>query len=92
MDKALLKKITEAFGTKPLSGSAATYAKVLLHPDNSIAVYYVNADSISHELKKRGYAWNPQLHVWEKRVSSIEHARRETDGYPATAAALSQIH
>ncbi len=91
MDKALFQNIVETFGTEPLAGTHSIYSKVLLLPDNSIAVYFVNADAIKKDLEQRNFSWNTHLNVWEKKVSSIDEAKRETEGYPATAAALSQI-
>lgn len=91
MNARLLQQLIDTFGTKPLAGSRNTFAKVLLLPDDTIAVYYVNAGHIGPGLQSRGYTWNPHLHVWEKHVRTIGEARNETEGFPATAAALSQI-
>jgi hypothetical protein len=87
MDKQLFKNIAETFGTEPVSGEQI-YAKILLHPDNSIAVYYINADSIKGELMRRSYRWEPLLKAWVKKVDSIPEAKAETRGYPSTAGAL----
>ena len=92
MDKTLYRQIIDTFGTAPLAGSDALYAKILQLPDNTITIYYVNADSIKAELESRNYTWNTHLNVWEKTVKTIEEALRETEGRPATAAALSQIN
>ena len=91
MDNQLLQKIVDVFGTEPLAGSTETYAKVLVHPDNTIAIYFINAERIKETLESKGYAWSPQLHAWIKTVATIEEAQQETSGFPATAAALSQI-
>jgi hypothetical protein len=87
MNKELLSAVAEAFGTAPLSGKDI-YAKVLVHPDDSIAVYFINAAVISEQLQQRGYAWQDHLHAWVKHVATIEQARQETDGYRVTAAAF----
>lgn len=91
MNAQLLQQLIDTFGTQPLAGSQNTFAKVLLLPDDTIAVYYVNAEHISPGLQSRGYTWNTHLHVWEKHVTTIAAAKSETEGFPATAAALSQI-
>jgi len=87
MNKDLLRKVAGAFGTRPLGGKDL-YAKVLVHPDDSIAVYFINADGISDRLQQRGYAWQEHLHAWVKHVDTIEQAREETAGCPVTAAAF----
>lgn len=87
MNKKLLSALASTFGTEPLSGKDI-YAKVLAHPDNSIAVYFINAAVISEQLQKRGYIWQEHLHAWVKHVDSIELAQKETAGYRATAAAF----
>lgn len=87
MNKKLLSAVAEAFGTESLEGKDI-YAKVLVHPDDSIAVYFINAAVISEQLQQRGYAWQDHLHAWVKHVGSIEQARQETAGYRVTAAAF----
>ncbi len=87
MNKNLLCEITAVFGTEPLGGKDL-YAKVLLHPDDSIAVYFINAATISERLQQRGYVWQEHLHAWVKHVGTIEQARAETDGFRVTAAAF----
>ncbi|MCP4715017.1 MAG: hypothetical protein GY868_07860 [Deltaproteobacteria bacterium] len=92
MDKQLLQQIVETFGTENLTAQGEIYAKVLLHPDNSIAVYFINAHEISEQLQQRSYEWDPRLHAWVKLVKTIAEVQAETRGYPVTAAALSAIH
>ena len=87
MNKELLRAVAEVFGTEPLGGKDL-YAKVLVHPDNSIAVYFINAAVISEQLQQSGYEWQEHVHAWVKHVSSIEQARSETAGYRVTAAAF----
>jgi len=87
MNRDLLREVAAVFGTRPLGGKDL-YAKVLVHPDDSIAVYFINADSISDQLKQRGYVWQEHLHAWVKHVGTIEQARAETGGCPVTAAAF----
>lgn len=87
MKKELLQQVAELFGTEPLGGKDL-YAKVLVHPDDSIAIYFINAAVISEQLQQRGYAWQEHLHAWVKHVSTPEEARQETDGYRVTAAAF----
>jgi hypothetical protein len=69
-------------------GGRDLYAKVLLHPDDSIAVYFINAAVLSEQLRQRGYAWQEHLHAWVKHVNTIEQARAETKGFRVTAAAF----
>ena len=90
MDAQLFKKIIETFGTKPLAGSRQTFAKILMHPDDSIAIYFINADGLRDTLAVRGYTWEPKLAAWMKKVYRVEDAQEETAGYPVTAAAMSQ--
>jgi len=87
MNKKLLQQIAETFGTEPLGGKDL-YAKVLVHPDDSIAVYFLNAAVISEQLQQNGYAWQEHLHAWVKHVDTIEQAQKETAGYRVTAAAF----
>ena len=91
MNTELFNTIVETFGTEPLASSGKTFAKVLLHPDDSIAIYFLNADGLRDTLALRGYTWEPRLAAWIKKVNSVEEAQQETAGYPATAAAMSQI-
>jgi len=88
MKKQLFNKIIETFGTEPVSDTQGIYIKVLLHPDDSIAIYFINADNIKEDLQKRNYRWERLLHAWVKHVATIEEALAETEGYPTTAAAL----
>ena len=87
MNKELLQQIADVFGTEPLGGKDL-YAKVMAHPDDSIAVYFINAALISEHLQQRGYVWQEHLHAWVKHVNTIEQAQSETDGYRVTAAAF----
>ena len=87
MNKELLQQIADVFGTEPLGGKDL-YAKVLVHPDDSIAVYFLNAALISEQLQQNGYAWQEHLHAWVKHVSTLEQAQQETTGYRVTAAAF----
>ncbi len=87
MNKKLLQQAADAFGTDPLGGKDL-YAKVLVHPDDSIAVYFINAAVISEQLQLRGYAWQEHLHAWVKHVDTIEQAQKETADYRVTAAAF----
>jgi hypothetical protein len=87
MNKELLLTIASVFGTEPLGGKDV-YAKVLVHPDDSIAVYFINAAVISEQLQQRGYSWQEHLHAWVKHVSTPEEAQKETTGYRVTAAAF----
>ena len=88
MNKDLLNKIVAQFGTAPVENPDGATAKVLLHPDDRIAVYFVNADAIKEPLQSRGYRWEPRLSAWMKKVDTLEEALAETHGYPATAAAF----
>jgi len=87
MNRKLLRELASVFGTEPLGGKDL-YAKVLLHPDDSIAVYFINAVEISAQLQQRGYVWQEHLHAWVKHVATIDHARSETEGCRVTAAAF----
>ncbi len=87
MNKELLREVVEVFGTES-SGGNDLYAKVLVHPDDSIAVYFINAAVISEQLQQRGYAWQEQLHAWVKHIDTVEQARTETKGFRVTAAAF----
>jgi hypothetical protein len=87
MNKALLREVAAVFGTEPLGG-IDLYAKVLAHPDGSIAVYFINAAVLSEQLQQRGYTWQEHLHAWVKHVNTIEQARSETKGFRVTAAAF----
>jgi len=87
MNKELLGTVAEVFGTEPLGGKDL-YAKVLVHPDDSIAVYFINAAMISEQLQQRGYVWQDHLHAWVKHVGTVEQARLETKGFRVTAAAF----
>jgi hypothetical protein len=87
MNKELLREVAAVFGTEPLGGKDL-YAKVLVHPDDSIAVYFINAALLSEQLQQRGYAWQEHLHAWVKHVATIDHARAETKGFRVTAAAF----
>ena len=87
MNRELLRTIVSVFGTEPLAGKDL-YAKVMAHPDDSIAVYFINAAVISEQLQQRGYSWQEHLHAWVKHVDTVEQARKETDGYRVTAAAF----
>ncbi len=87
MNKELLQQAADVFGTESLSGKDL-YAKVLVYPDDSIAVYFINAAVISVQLQQGGYTWQEHLHAWVKHVSTIEHAQKETAGYRVTAAAF----
>jgi hypothetical protein len=87
MNKELLQQVADVFGTEPLGGKDL-YAKVLVHPDDSIAVYFLNAALISEQLQQSGYAWQEHLHAWVKHVGTLEQAQQETAGYRVTAAAF----
>jgi hypothetical protein len=87
MNKELLQQVAALFGTEPLA-SKDLYAKVLVHPDDSIAVYFINAAVISEQLQQRGYVWQEHLHAWVKHVNTPEEAQSETAGYRVTAAAF----
>ena len=87
MNRELLRTLVSVFGTEPLGGKDL-YAKVMAHPDDSIAVYFINAAVISEQLQNRGYVWQDHLHAWVKHVGTIEQARSETAGYRVTAAAF----
>ncbi len=87
MNKELLQQVAALFGTEPLGGKDL-YAKVLVHPDDSIAVYFLNAALISEQLQQNGYVWQEHLHAWVKHVSTLEQAQQETTGYRVTAAAF----
>jgi len=87
VNKELLREVAEVFGTKPLSGNDL-YAKVLVHPDDTIAVYFINAAVLSEQLQQRGYAWQDHLHAWVKHVPTVEQALSETKGFRVTAAAF----
>lgn len=79
--------MAEVFGTQP-PGGKELYAKVLVHPDDSIAVYFINAGAISGQLQEREFTWQEHLHAWVKHVGTIEQARAETEGCTVTAAAF----